>query len=527
MAGSGFWVECVLPPPPLKKTHLRQVLAFGLSAYCGLRTVCATADRAEDSVVLPALPVDLFCQRREAALGARDLFEADQDDDGENDTPAAAGESAEVEGKHHHGALDSGPVHPPPVAEEVPEDVGLEPRRHGDSEANEEGADEDDPDAGVEVDVYEGSSIKRKVGVLKRDANSAHLLTHRYRNPFCESCVKAKMRHFRSRTGAFKREVKTFGDLVTFDFVTASRDHEVEGRYALIIRDIYTGLIMAYPTARRDTDSVVRAIKHFCGRRKIKQVYLDDGPELINACVELKLNHDLSLPGRPQNNSLAERTNQFIIDQTSACLVHAGLPTCYWAQAITTLRHLVNVEEVNGSSAWLRLHGEEFKGEKIPFGALVDFKPSEARGEKREKFEPRGQTGIFAGYVLSTGMHWANKYRAWALTAFAGAELNIKKAKVPPRLRMPHQTERMILKSPLTFPIQQKYKAANETLEGIEMSVDAIGLDERDRLIEDEDYEPELLQSDEKRLLDDEVGQIAGLLLDEVRRYLSEIGGVM
>ena len=178
----------------------------------------------------------------------------------------------------------------------------------------------------------------------------------------------------------------------------------------------------------------------------------------------------------------------------------------------------MNVEEVNGPSAWLRLHGEEFKGEKIPFGdfgALVDFKPSEARGEKREKFEPRGETGIFAGYVLSTGMHWANKCRAWALTAFAGAELNIKKAKVPPRLRMPHQTERMILKSPLTFPIQQKYKVANETLEGIEMSVDAIGLNARDRLVDDEDYEPELLQSDEKRLLDDEVDQIAGLLLDE------------
>ena len=109
-------------------------------------------------------------------------------------------------------------------------------------------------------------------------------------------------------------------------------------------------------------------------------------------------------------------------------------------------------------------------------------------------------------------MHWANKYRAWALTAFAGAELNIKRAKIPPRLRMPHQTE---LKLPLTFPTLQKHKAANKTLEGIELSVDAIGLDARDRLIEDEDYEPELLQSDEKRLLDDEVDQIAGLLLDE------------
>ena len=47
------------------------------------------------------------------------------------------------------------------------------------------------------------------------------------------------------------------------------------------------------------------------------------------------------------------------------------------------------------------------------------------------------------------------------------------------------------------------------------MSVDAIGLDAHDHLVEDEDYEPELLQSDEKRLLDDEVDQIAGLLLDE------------
>ena len=72
------------------------------------------------------------------------------------------------------------------MAEEIPVDVGSVPHRHGDAEAHEEEVDEDDPDAGIEVDVYEGSSIKRKVGVLKKDANSiAHLLTHRYRNPFC------------------------------------------------------------------------------------------------------------------------------------------------------------------------------------------------------------------------------------------------------------------------------------------------------------------------------------------------------
>ena len=48
-------------------------------------------------------------------------------------------------------------MHPHPVAEEPPEDVGLDPRRQGDVEAEE--VDEDDPDAGIEVDAYEGSSV--------------------------------------------------------------------------------------------------------------------------------------------------------------------------------------------------------------------------------------------------------------------------------------------------------------------------------------------------------------------------------
>ena len=42
--------------------------------------------------------------------------------------------------------------------------LGQSPHRHGDAEAHEEEVDEDDPDAGIEVDVYEGSSIKRESG---------------------------------------------------------------------------------------------------------------------------------------------------------------------------------------------------------------------------------------------------------------------------------------------------------------------------------------------------------------------------
>ena len=39
--------------------------------------------------------------------------EPEQNDDDENDIPAAAGESAEVEGEHHHGAVDFGPPEQP------------------------------------------------------------------------------------------------------------------------------------------------------------------------------------------------------------------------------------------------------------------------------------------------------------------------------------------------------------------------------------------------------------------------------
>ena len=79
--------------------------------------------------------------------------------------------------------------------------------------------------------------------------------------------------------------------------------------------------------------------------------------------------------------------------------MQAGLPICYWTCAVTTLCYLIYVEEINGPSAWFRMLGGYFNWEKIPFGALVDFKLGMARSKKREKFEPRDETGVFAEYT--------------------------------------------------------------------------------------------------------------------------------
>eukprot|EP00971_Amphidinium_carterae_P017615 347001-Amphidinium_carterae.1 len=58
-------------------------------------------------------------------------------------------------------------------------------------------------------------------------------------------------------------------------------------------------------------------------------------------------------------------------------------------------------------SPWLRRFGmNEFKGELIPFGAMLDFIQQPAKDNKQIKYAPRTVTGIFLGYYLQHGGKW-------------------------------------------------------------------------------------------------------------------------
>ena len=144
---------------------------------------------------------------------------------------ASPGEEAPPEdGEYEPGTPYDGP---PPGDETDFEDEG-----HGAPEDAAEG-DEDD----IEIDVVEGESRVAKRGTLKREANSLNLkLTHRYKNPYCDSCIRAKMKHFKTRRGAYKRELKKFGDLITFDAVDTSKVHDdvlVLEKEVLVVRDCF------------------------------------------------------------------------------------------------------------------------------------------------------------------------------------------------------------------------------------------------------------------------------------------------
>ena len=234
----------------------------------------------------------------------------------------------EVPGQNEFGDDDGDRI---PAADEDPEvdqpdedEVGVENGPH-EEEDDEDDIDVDDPDGGVRLS---------KRGTLKHEARPLeHLLTHRYKNPYCNSCLRAKMKHHKTYPGAFRRKLTKFGDLITFDFMDTRKTTKLgydTVKEILVIRGRFTGIIQSYPSPTKNTEDAVRAVKYFMGRRTIREAYSDKARQFVKGMEALKIPFDHALSGRPSTNSLAERNNQFVIATTATCLLEAGLPACFW-----------------------------------------------------------------------------------------------------------------------------------------------------------------------------------------------------
>ena len=190
---------------------------------------------------------------------------------------------------------------------------------------------------------------------------------------------------------------------------------------------------------------MINAVNHFKGPRKIKIAYADKAPEFEVATKKLKIPFDHSLPHHPQNNSLAERNNQFIMTTTTTCL-EAGLPPCFWNHAVDCLSHLLNIEGGEDEKA----HGSNFTE-----GAKFFFMPSsQGRMLQKHKFDPKGIPGIFAGYEVKPGMNWSRQYRVWSLETFTTQSLAFDARRPIRKLNRPQLTDTVVLMNPIEFPLQ-------------------------------------------------------------------------
>ena len=83
------------------------------------------------------------------------------------------------------------------------------------------------------------------------------------------------------------------------------------------------------------------------------------------------------------------------------------------------------------------------------------------------KFSPRGIAGVFAGYVLNSGMKWGRKMKVWSLETMSTLTLAFDLEKVPLRAADPHITEVVTIVEPIEFPLKEAYEKTNGTVEGL------------------------------------------------------------
>ena len=80
---------------------------------------------------------------------------------------------------------------------------------------------------------------------------------------------------------------------------------------------------------------------------KVKALRIDRGREYLSErfktlCDEKGIVRQLTIPGTPQQNGVAERRNRTLLDMVRSMMSQAGLPISYWGDALLTATYILN-----------------------------------------------------------------------------------------------------------------------------------------------------------------------------------------
>ena len=248
----------------------------------------------------------------------------------------------------------------------------------------------------------------------REDLGKHNVHTHFLKDRNCEICKRTKITRApcRRRNGeAVPRAVK-FGDLITADHKVLSDNCESRNnhRYAVVVQDLATQWIQAYPCKNKTSQETQRSLQKFLEpERKPKVIYTDNSLEFGRACEDLSLNHCTSTPHRSETNGIAERAVRRVKEGTSAVLLQSGLNESWWADSMECFTCLRNVTDLlsDGKTPYERRFGQPLKGPIIPFGSLVEYHPITAKDQSRiHQFGKKVLPGLFLGYALYAGVIW-------------------------------------------------------------------------------------------------------------------------
>ena len=146
--------------------------------------------------------------------------------------------------------------------------------------------------------------FKRREDLCK---HSAH--THFLKDRNCEICQRTKITWAlcRRRNGGAVPRPEIFGDLITAGHKVLSDNCESRNnhRYAVVVQDLATQWIQAYPCETKTSQETQRSLQKFLEpNRKPKVIYTDNSLEFGKSCEGLSWNHCTSTPHRSETIGL-------------------------------------------------------------------------------------------------------------------------------------------------------------------------------------------------------------------------------
>ena len=141
----------------------------------------------------------------------------------------------------------------------------------------------------------------------------------------CEICQRTKITRApcRRRNGGAVPRAENVGDLKKADHKVPCESCKSRNnhRYAIVVQDVATQWIQAYPCKTKTSQETQRSLQKFLEpERNPKVIYTDNSLEFGKACEDLSWNHCTSTPHRSETSGIAERAVRRVKEGTSVML---------------------------------------------------------------------------------------------------------------------------------------------------------------------------------------------------------------
>ena len=226
--------------------------------------------------------------------------------------------------------------------------------------------------------------------------------------PVCESCLEGKMtkRPFKAKG---YRATKPL-ELVHTD-VCGPINVQARGGYEYFVTftDDYSRYGYIY-LMRQKSETFTKFREYKAEAEKqlglhIKELRSDRGGEYLSGEFKSYLTQEgivsqLSAPGTPQQNGVAERRNRTLQDMVRSMLSYSSLPISFWGYAIETVMYLLNLVP---SKTVPKTPTELWKGRKPSLSHIrIWGAPAHVLRKDPNKLESRTEVCMFVGYPKGT-----------------------------------------------------------------------------------------------------------------------------